>query len=104
MKTISTALQSVSVQKPTGTISNRPADVKTAEYLLPARYMLAARSDNAMTGERDDPFPPLPSEVFTARFWIMAPSCAIYEYLISVMAQYGRLDPYAMKQILTSYV
>lgn len=70
---------------------------------LPAEYVFAARSDNALTGERDHPFPPLPTNVFSAGFWVAAPSLAMFQYLLSVMNHYRRFDPHTMEQSLLNY-
>jgi alpha-N-acetylglucosamine transferase len=77
--------------------------IKKDEAQLPAQFVFAARSDNAKTGERDHPFPPLPSSVFSAGFWVMAPSTEMFRYLTSVMKHYHRFDPHEMEQSLLNY-
>lgn len=74
------------------------------EAQLPSQYMFAARSDNQLTGERDHPFPPLNTNVFSAGFWVAAPSHELFEHLMSVMGHYGRFDPHTMEQSLLNYV
>lgn len=79
----------------------RKKTIKSDEMaLLPAEYVFAARSDNALTGGRDHPFPPLPTNVFSAGFWVAAPSLAMFQYLLSVMNHYRRFDPHTMEQSL----
>ncbi|RDI85307.1 hypothetical protein Vi05172_g4697 [Venturia inaequalis] len=82
----------------------RNKEIKADEMaLLPAEYVFAARSDNALTGERDHPFPPLPTIVFSAGFWVAAPSLALFQYLLAVMNHYRRFDPHTMEQSLLNY-
>jgi alpha-N-acetylglucosamine transferase len=69
-----------------GLSGNSPAFKKKAdESLLPTDFVFAARSDNALTGERNHPFPPLQNEVFSAGTWLAAPSTELIEYFLSVM-------------------
>lgn len=82
----------------------RKTTIKSDEMaLLPAEYVFVARSDNALIGERDHPFPPLPTNVFSAGFWVAAPSLAMFQYLLSVMNHYRRFDPHTMEQSLLNY-
>lgn len=76
---------------------------KRDEAQLPNQYMFAARSDNQLTGERDHPFPPLNTNVFSAGFWVAAPSRELFDYLMSAMRHYGRFDPHTMEQSLLNY-
>ncbi|OCK81887.1 glycosyltransferase family 8 protein [Lepidopterella palustris CBS 459.81] len=46
-------------------------------------YMFAAQSDNALTGQRDRTFPLFLTNVFSAGFWLTAPSHEMLAYLIS---------------------
>ncbi|KAI9788298.1 MAG: hypothetical protein M1816_006983 [Peltula sp. TS41687] len=85
------------------TLLDRTAQIKTDESPLPVRYLFAARSDNALTGERDHDFPPAPTEVFGAGFWVMAPDHKMFAYFLSVMDHYRRFDPHTMEQGLLNY-
>ena len=89
------------VQRPVGTLSS--LQKKADESLLPTDFVFAARSDNALTGERNHPFPPLQTEVFSAGFWLAAPSTELFEYFLSVMNHYRRFDPHTMEQSLLNY-
>jgi alpha-N-acetylglucosamine transferase len=92
------------IRTPYSTLLNRKKRIKSDEIgLLPAEYVFAARSDNALTGERDHPFPPLPTNVFSAGFWVAAPSLEMFNYLLSVMNHYRRFDPHTMEQSLLNY-
>jgi alpha-N-acetylglucosamine transferase len=92
------------IRTPYSTLLDRKKRIKSDEIgLLPAEYVFAARSDNALTGERDHPFPPLPTNVFSAGFWVAAPSLEMFDYLISVMNHYRRFDPHTMEQSLLNY-
>lgn len=89
---------------PFKTLLDRKNNIRPDEMpLLPSEYMFAARSDNALTGERDHPFPPLPTPVFSAGFWLAAPSRELFAYLLSVMNHYRRFDPHTMEQSLLNY-
>lgn len=81
----------------------RPKEVKADEMPLPVEYIFAARSDNALAGERDHPFLPNKTSVFSAGFWIAAPSNAMFDYLMSVMGHYRRFNPHTMEQSLLNY-
>ena len=89
------------VQRPVKTLSSRPP--KTDEFPLPENFIFAARSDNALTGERNHPFPPLQTESFSAGFFLIAPSPYTFAYLLSVMSHYRRFDPHTMEQSLLNY-
>ena len=89
------------VQKPVKTLSSRPK--KTDEFPLPEDFIFAARSDNALTGERNHSFPPLQTESFSAGFFLIAPSPGLFNYLLSVMNHYRRFDPHTMEQSLLNY-
>jgi alpha-N-acetylglucosamine transferase len=89
------------VQRPAQTLSNRIR--RADEAPLPAQYMFAARSDNQLTGERRHPFPPLNTEVFSAGFWIAAPSQELFDYFLSILKHYRRFDPHTMEQSLLNY-
>jgi alpha-N-acetylglucosamine transferase len=89
---------------PYKSLLNRKNTIKSDEdNLLPGEYVFAARSDNAYTGERDHPFPPLPTTIFSAGFWLAAPSREMFSYLLSVMTHYRRFDPHTMEQSLLNY-
>jgi alpha-N-acetylglucosamine transferase len=93
----------VMIQIPMTTLLHRTLEVKNDEKPLPSNYTFAARSDNAFSGERDHPFPPPPTERFSAGFWLAAPSKEMFEYLISVMDNWRRFDPHTMEQSLLNY-
>lgn len=93
----------LTVTSPSTTLSFRASEIKSDEEMLPAAYLLAARSDNALTGERAHPVPPPPTEVFSAGFWVVAPSKEMYGYLMSVMGRWRRFDPHTMEQSLLNY-
>jgi alpha-N-acetylglucosamine transferase len=88
---------------PSNTLFERREAVRRDEEQLPAQYVFAARSDNDLTGQRDHPFPPLHTEVFSAGFWLAAPSQELFKYLISVMSHYRRFNPRTMEQSLLNY-
>ncbi|PBP15646.1 glycosyl transferase family 8 protein [Diplocarpon rosae] len=90
------------VRLPAATLFN-VTRIKNDEAMLPANYMFGARSDNALTGERDHPYPPIPTKVFSAGFWMAAPSREMFVYLMSVMQHWRRFDPFAMEQSLLNY-
>jgi alpha-N-acetylglucosamine transferase len=81
----------------------RKNQIKSDEKPIPAQYVFAARSDNALSGERDHPFPPDHSDQFSAGFWLVAPSKELYAYLMSVMGHFRRFDPNTMEQSLLNY-
>jgi alpha-N-acetylglucosamine transferase len=81
----------------------RAYEAKSDEKPLPSNYTFAARSDNAFSGERDHPFPPPPTESFSAGFWLAAPSKEMFEYLTSVMGNWRRFHPHTMEQSLLNY-
>ena len=91
------------VRIPATTLSHRTDQIKGDEAPLPAKYVFGARSDNALTGERDHPFPPPPTNVFSAGFWLAAPSKETFAYLMSVMGHYRRFNPTTMEQSLLNY-
>ncbi|KAL2060246.1 hypothetical protein VTL71DRAFT_9641 [Oculimacula yallundae] len=91
------------VQHPSQTLGNRTRQIKSDEALLPAHYLFTARSDNALAGERDHPYPPLSTKVFSAGFWLAAPSPEMFAYLMSVMQHWRRFDPFTMEQSLLNY-
>lgn len=73
------------------------------DEFLPNQYVFAARSNNHFTGQRQHPFPPLNTDVFSAGFWVAAPSKELFAYLLSVMDHYRRFDPHTMEQSLLNY-
>ncbi|CZS94686.1 related to meiotically up-regulated gene 136 protein precursor [Rhynchosporium agropyri] len=91
------------VKNPARTLGNLTRQIKSDEALLPAHYLFTARSDNALTGERLHPYPPRPSKVFSAGFWLAAPSIEMYAYLMSVMQHWRRFNPTTMEQSLLNY-
>jgi alpha-N-acetylglucosamine transferase len=91
------------VQTPMTTLLHRTSEVKSDEKPLPINYSFAARSDNAFSGERDHPFPPPPTESFSAGFWLAAPSREMFDYLTSVMENWRRFNPHTMEQSLLNY-
>ncbi|KAG5918493.1 hypothetical protein E4U42_006831 [Claviceps africana] len=74
-----------------------------ADERLPDQYVFAARSNNEFTGERDHPFPPKSTKLFSAGFWVAAPSQELFSYLMSIMDHEGRFDPFTMEQSLLNY-
>ncbi|PHH73892.1 hypothetical protein CDD80_3512 [Ophiocordyceps camponoti-rufipedis] len=76
---------------------------RTDEAPLPAQYMFGARSDNHLTGARDHPFPPLNTNVFSAGFWVAAPSHELFSYFMSILKHYRRFDPHTMEQSMLNY-
>jgi alpha-N-acetylglucosamine transferase len=82
---------------------DRPDQVRGDEQQPPAQYVFGARSDNALVGERNHTVPPPPTEVFSAGFWMAAPSPELFDYLLSVMGHYRRFDPTTMEQSLLNY-
>jgi alpha-N-acetylglucosamine transferase len=91
------------VRDPAETKFHRTRQILSDEAQLPAQYVFAVRSDNALTGERDHPFPPLPTLVFSAGFWVAAPSKEMFKYLLSVMGHWRRFNPHEMEQSLLNY-
>ncbi|KAJ4298233.1 hypothetical protein N0V90_006132 [Kalmusia sp. IMI 367209] len=83
---------------------DRKEQVKWGESQLPAQWLFAARSDNALTGKRQHPTPPLQSSSFSAGFFLIAPDRQIYEHFLSVMGLFHRFDPFTMEQSLLNYV
>ncbi|MCJ1308332.1 hypothetical protein MMC25_001985 [Agyrium rufum] len=91
------------IQTPMTPLLHRTLELKVDEKPLPSNYSFAARSDNAFSGERDHPFPPPPTESFSAGFWLAAPSKEMSEYLMSVMGNWRRFNPHTMEQSLLNY-
>ncbi|KAF2448110.1 glycosyltransferase family 8 protein [Karstenula rhodostoma CBS 690.94] len=83
---------------------DRKHQVRWGEARLPAQWLFAARSDNALTGARAHPTPPLQAESFDAGFFLLKPDRRVFAHLLSVMALVGRFDPQAMDQGLLNYV
>lgn len=104
MKPLDGIFDEPSVRNPSRTLfEERPRQIRRDEALLPANYLFAARSDNQMLGERDHTYPPGHTDVFTAGFWVAAPSQELYTYLMSVMTHWRRFDPHTMEQSLLNY-
>ena len=93
----------VMVQIPMTSLFHRTREVRSDEKPLPSNYCFAVRSDNAFSGERDHPFPPPPTENFSAGFWVAAPSREMFAYLMSVMEHWRRFNPHTMEQSLLNY-
>jgi alpha-N-acetylglucosamine transferase len=91
------------VQLPATTLPTRKSEIKFDEASLPANYVFAARSNNEFTGQRDHPFPPPPTTLFSAGFWIIAPSKEMFGYLMSVTGHRRRFNPTTMEQSLLNY-
>jgi alpha-N-acetylglucosamine transferase len=91
------------IQVPMTTLFHGNRGVKVDEKAVPSNYTSAARSDNAFSGERDHPYPPPPTESFSAGFWLGAPSREMFEYLTSIMGNWRRFDPHTMEQSLLNY-
>jgi alpha-N-acetylglucosamine transferase len=92
------------VRNPSQTLfEERGRQIRGDEALLPANYVFAARSDNQFLGARGHTFPPGHTEIFTAGFWVAAPSEELYTYLMSVMSHWRRFDPHTMEQSLLNY-
>ncbi|KAF2248115.1 glycosyltransferase family 8 protein [Trematosphaeria pertusa] len=86
------------------TLFSRKDQIKKDESPLPAEWFFGARSDNALTGQRQHPVPPLQSPSFSSGFFMIAPDRQIYAHLLSVMSHYRRFDPFVMEQNLLNYV
>ena len=93
----------VMIQNPMTSLLHRTKEVKHDEKPIPSNYTFAARSDNAFSGERNHPFPPPPTDSFSAGFWITAPSKEMFDYLMSVMGHWRRFNPHTMEQSLLNY-
>jgi alpha-N-acetylglucosamine transferase len=91
------------VRIPATTLPSRKAYIKRDEAPLPANYLFAARSNNEFTGQREHPFPPPPTNLFSAGFWIIAPSKEMFSYLMSVTRHRRRFNPTTMEQSLLNY-
>lgn len=91
------------ITTPATTLSHRKAHIRADEHPLPANYVFAARSNNEFSGERNHPFPPPPTNLFSAGFWILAPSREMFSYLMSVIEHRGRFNPTTMEQSLLNY-
>ena len=91
------------IRMPATTLSHRKAHIKGDEYPLPANYVFAARSNNEYSGQRNHPFPPPPTNLFSAGFWILAPSQEMFSYLMSVTQHRRRFNPTTMEQSLLNY-
>ncbi|PMD47198.1 glycosyltransferase family 8 protein [Hyaloscypha variabilis F] len=91
------------VRLPATTLTFRKEAIRADEASLPAEYLFAARSNNEFTGQREHPFPPPPTSVFSAGFWIIAPSKEMFNYLMSVTGHRRRFDPTTMEQSLLNY-
>ncbi|KAF2877077.1 nucleotide-diphospho-sugar transferase [Massariosphaeria phaeospora] len=83
---------------------DRAKQQRRDEAALPASWFFAARSDNALTGERAHPIPPLQTPNFSAGFWIAAPDKLLFAHMMSVMQHWRRFDPHTMEQSLLNYV
>lgn len=91
------------IRIPANTLFVRKSQIRGDEHPLPAQYVFAARSNNEFSGERDHHFPPPPTNLFSAGFWILAPSREMYSYLMSVTEHRGRFNPTTMEQSLLNY-
>src|SRR5690606_15015291 len=89
------------IQVPAPTLAERPG--KADEAPLPASFVFGARSDNHLTGMREHPFPPLNTNVFSAGFWVAAPSQELFDYFLDLTTHYRRFDPHTMEQSLLNY-
>ncbi|GME36096.1 Glycosyl transferase family 8 [Neofusicoccum parvum] len=90
--------------QPARTRLDLTSQIAADEAPVPARYVFCARSDNALAGERDHPFPPARTEQFSAGFWLAAPSRELFAQLMSVTRHYRRFDPHTMEQSLLNHV
>ncbi|KAF3922983.1 hypothetical protein ABW20_dc0102933 [Dactylellina cionopaga] len=84
-------------------LETRRAEIKSDEATLPSKYVFATRPDNALNGERDHPFPPIEGDIFSAGFWVAAPSLQLFDYYYSVINHWRRFDPHTMEQSLLNY-
>jgi alpha-N-acetylglucosamine transferase len=91
------------VKIPATTLSDRKAHIKGDEAPPPANYVFAARSNNEFSGQRNHPFPPPNTLLFSAGFWVLAPSKEMFSYLTSVMKHWRRFNPTTMEQSLLNY-
>lgn len=82
---------------------SRKGEIKSDEAPLPEKYVFSTRPDNALAGERSHPFPPVEGNVFSAGFWVAAPSFELFDYYYSVMNHWRRFDPHTMEQSLMNY-
>ncbi|KAF3938972.1 hypothetical protein ABW19_dt0203199 [Dactylella cylindrospora] len=81
----------------------RRGEIKSDEAQLPDKYVFSTRPDNALNGERSHPFPPIEGNIFSAGFWVAAPSFELFDYYYSVMNHWRRFDPHTMEQSLLNY-
>ncbi|KAF3921283.1 hypothetical protein ABW21_db0207195 [Orbilia brochopaga] len=92
------------VKNPSETLlGSRKGEVKYDESPLPQKYVFATRPDNALNGERSHPFPPIEGDIFSAGFWVAAPSFVMFDYYYSVINHWRRFDPHTMEQSLLNY-
>ncbi|KAK6356687.1 hypothetical protein TWF718_001029 [Orbilia javanica] len=84
-------------------LESKRGEIKSDEAVLPKRYVFSARPDNALNGERGHPFPPVEGDIFSAGFWVAAPSFELFDYYYSVMNRWRRFDPHTMEQSLLNY-
>lgn len=82
----------------------RKDQIRRDEGNLPTEWFFAARSDNAFSGEREHPVPPLQTLSFSAGFFMVAPDRLLFEHLLAVMSHFRRFDPFTMEQSLLNYV
>lgn len=83
---------------------DRKDQIRLGEAKLPSEWLFAARSDNALTGERLHPTPPIQAKLFNAGFFLIKPDRQIFAHIISVMAHVDRFDTHSMEQGLLNYV
>ncbi|KAF3196662.1 hypothetical protein TWF192_010795 [Orbilia oligospora] len=84
-------------------LESKREELKSDEAVLPEKYVFSARPDNALNGERDHPFPPVEGDIFSAGFWVAAPSFELFDYYYSVMNRWRRFNPHTMEQSLLNY-
>ncbi|EPS41653.1 hypothetical protein H072_4442 [Dactylellina haptotyla CBS 200.50] len=92
------------VKNPSDTLSDtRKGEIKSDEGHLPRNYVFSTRPDNALNGERSHPFPPIEGDIFSAGFWVAAPSFELFDHYYSVMNHWRRFNPHTMEQSLLNY-
>ncbi|KAK6333856.1 hypothetical protein TWF730_004038 [Orbilia blumenaviensis] len=82
---------------------SRRGELRSDEAAVPKKFVFAARPDNALNGERDHPFPPVEGDIFSAGFWVAAPSFELFDYYYSVMNRWKRFNPHTMEQSMFNY-
>ncbi|KAF2842748.1 glycosyltransferase family 8 protein [Patellaria atrata CBS 101060] len=93
VKPVDGIFEELDVGAPQRTLFERSREVKRDEEKLPASYVFAAHSDNAFMGEREHQVPPGKTPIFSAGFWVAAPSEELFK----------SFDPHTIEQSLLNY-